>query len=280
MEDNLLNHSESASVSNLLAGKKGLIMGVANNRSLAWGAARAAHQAGADLAFTYQGQSLHSRVEELAHSIGSNFLIECDVTHQESINSLFETIENKWGKFDFLIHSIAYSDKNELKGRFLDTSEENFLNAMNISCYSFISLVRRAELLMNPGGSFITFTYYGAEKVTPHYNVMGPVKAALEASVRYMSVDLGRKNIRINAISAGPVRTLASSAIEDFKHILRWNEHNAPLARNVTLHDLGGASLFLLSSLSSGVTGEVLHVDCGYHVVGMKAADSPTWSDD
>ncbi len=259
----------------LMQGKRGLIMGVANDKSLAWGIASELAAHGAELAFTYQGDVLLKRVEPLASSVGSTFLIPCDVTRDEDLDQVFATIEKKWGKLDFVVHAIAYSDKEELKGPYYDTSRGNFLQAMDISCYSFTAIAKRAQSLMTEGGSLVTLSYYGAEKVMPHYNVMGVAKAALEASVRYLAVDLGNQNIRVNAISAGPVRTLASSAIGDFRYILKWNEHNAPLKRNTTLADVGGAGVYLLSDLSSGVTGEVLHVDSGYHVVGMKAIDAP-----
>jgi len=259
----------------LMAGKKGLIMGVANDRSIAWGIARAAADAGAELAFTYQGDALKRRVVPLAQSIDCDFVMPCDVTDEASINDLFAEIERKWGKLDFVIHAIAYADKDELKGRYVDTSAGNFRNSMLISCYSFTAIANRAEPLMTDGGSMVTLTYYGAERVMPHYNVMGVAKAALEASVRYLAVDLGPKNIRVNAISAGPIKTLAASGIGDFRQILRWNELNAPLKRNVTIEQVGNSALFLISHLGEGVTGEVLHVDSGYHVVGMKAVDAP-----
>jgi enoyl-[acyl-carrier protein] reductase I len=258
----------------LMAGKKGLIMGIANDRSIAWGIAKAVHAQGAELAFTYQGEALEKRVRPLADSIGVEMVVPCDVTDAASMDQLFAAIHGRWGKLDFLVHAIAYSDKEELKGKYVDTSPENFALTMNISCYSFTALTQRAAALMNDGGSLITLTYYGAERVMPHYNVMGVAKAALEASVRYLASDLGERNIRVNAISAGPIKTLAASGIGDFRHILRWNELNAPMRRNVTIDDVGGAGLFLLSDLSSGVTGEVLHVDSGYHVVGMMAPES------
>ncbi len=259
----------------LMAGKRGLIMGVANDRSIAWGIARAAADAGAELAFTYQGDALKRRVVPLAQSIDCDFVMPCDVTDEASINDLFAEIERKWGKLDFVIHAIAYADKDELKGRYVDTSAGNFRNSMLISCYSFTAIANRAEPLMTDGGSMVTLTYYGAERVMPHYNVMGVAKAALEASVRYLAVDLGPKNIRVNAISAGPIKTLAASGIGDFRQILRWNELNAPLKRNVTIEQVGNSALFLISHLGEGVTGEILHVDSGYHVVGMKAVDAP-----
>ncbi len=259
----------------LMAGKKGLIMGVANERSLAWGIAQAVHEQGGELAFTYQGEALEKRVRPLAESVGSDLVLSCDVTEQGSIDALFETLGQKWGKLDFLLHAIAFSDKEELKGKYVDTSFDNFQRTMNISCYSFTALAKKAAPMMTEGGALLTLTYYGAERVMPHYNVMGVAKAALEASVRYLAMDLGDQNIRVNAMSAGPVKTLAASGIGDFRYILKWNQYNSPLRRNVTLEDIGGAGLYLLSGLSSGVTGEVHHVDSGYHVVGMKRADAP-----
>ena len=259
----------------LLEGKKGLIMGVANDRSIAWGIARAAAAQGAELAFTFQGEALERRVRPLAEQVGSTLVVPCDVTSESSMDSTFAAIAESWGRLDFVVHAIAFSDKEELKGKYLNTSRDNFTKSMLISCYSFTDVCRRAAPLMSDGGSFLTLTYYGAERVMPHYNVMGVAKAALEASVRYLAVDLGDRNIRVNAISAGPIKTLAASGIGDFRHILRWNEYNAPLRRNVTLDDVGGAGLYLLSHLSGGVTGEVHHVDSGYHVVGMKAVDAP-----
>lgn len=261
----------------ILQGKKGLIMGVANNRSIAWGIAEEAKKYGAELAFTFQGEALQKRVEPLAASVGSNIVLPCDVTDPESVKAVFAELEKKWGKLDFLVHAIAYSDKEELRGRFVDTSASNFANTMNISAYSLAVVSKAAEPLMKAAGagSIITLSYYGAEKVVPHYNVMGVAKAALEASVRYLAMDMGKDNIRVNAISAGPVKTLAASGIGDFKLIFKWNEYNAPLRRNIDLKDVGGAGVFLLSELGSGVTGEVLHVDAGYHVVGMKAPDAP-----
>jgi len=257
----------------LMQGKRGLIMGVANDRSLAWGIAMALHNQGAELAFTYQGEALEKRVKPLAATIGAEHILECDVTNAASIDTTFAALEKAWGKLDFLVHAIGFSDKNELKGRYIDTSPENFALTMNISCYSFTAVMQRAEKLMTDGGSAITLTYYGAERVMPHYNVMGVAKAALEASVRYLAADLGRKNIRVNAISAGPIKTLAASGIGDFRAILRWNELNAPLRRNVTIEQVGGAGLYLLSDLGAGVTGETHHVDSGYHSVGMVAVD-------
>ena len=259
----------------LMAGKKGLIMGVANDRSLAWGIAKAIHEQGGELAFTYQGEALEKRVRPLAESVGSDLVLSCDVTDQDSIDALFDTLEQKWGRLDFLLHAIAFSDKEELKGKYVDTSFDNFQRTLNISCYSFTALAKKAAPLMTEGGALLTLTYYGAERVMPHYNVMGVAKAALEASVRYLAMDLGDQNIRVNAMSAGPVKTLAASGIGDFRYILKWNQYNSPLRRNVTLEDIGGAGLYLLSGLSSGVTGEVHHVDSGYHVVGMKRADAP-----
>lgn len=257
----------------LMHGKRGLIMGVANDRSLAWGIAKAVQAQGAELAFTYQGEALERRVRPLADQIGSKHVLECDVTNAASIDAVFDTLARDWGKLDFLVHAIGFSDKNELKGRYIDTSPENFALTMNVSCYSFTSVMQRAEKLMTDGGSAITLTYYGAERVMPHYNVMGVAKAALEASVRYLAVDLGKKAIRVNAISAGPIKTLAASGIGDFRYILKWNELNAPLRRNVTIEQVGGAGLYLLSDLGAGVTGEVHHVDSGYHSVGMVAVD-------
>jgi enoyl-[acyl-carrier protein] reductase I len=259
----------------LMAGKKGLIMGVANDHSIAWGIARAAHAQGAELAFSYQGDVLKKRVEPLAASIGANFLMPCDVTDAATMDKLFEEIDRRWGKLDFLVHAIAFADKAELKGRYVDTSADNFTKALQISCYSFTALCQRAQSRMTDGGSLLTLTYLGSERVTPHYNVMGVAKAALEASVRYLAEDLGRQRIRVNALSAGPMKTLAAAGIGDFRYILKWNEYNSPLRRNVTLEDIGGAGLYLLSDLSSGVTGETHHVDCGYHIVGMKAVDAP-----
>ncbi len=259
----------------LLSGKKGLVMGVANERSLAWGIARAAAAHGGELAFTYQGEALAKRVGPLAESVGSTVVLPCDVTDDDSVAAVFDTIGESWGGLDFLVHAIAFSDKDELKGRYVDTTAENFARTLQISCYSFTALCRRAVPLMGDGGSLLTLSYAGAERVVPHYNVMGVAKAALEASVRYLAADLGGQGIRVNAISAGPIKTLASSGIGDFRYILKWNEYNAPLKRNVTIDDVGGAALYLLSDLSGGVTGEVHHVDAGYHVVGMKAVDAP-----
>jgi enoyl-[acyl-carrier protein] reductase I len=260
----------------LMAGKRGLVMGIANERSLAWGIARALADAGAGLAVTFQGAALEKRVRPLADKLGAELVLEADVTEPASLERLFAAIGDSWGKLDFLVHAIAWSDKEQLKGRYVDTTRENFARTLDISCYSFTDLARRALPLMEAeGGSLLTLTYYGAEKVMPHYNVMGVAKAALEASVRYLAMDLGPQGIRVNAISAGPVRTLAASGIGDFRYILKWNQYNSPLRRNTTLDDVGGAALFLLSDLGSGVTGEVVHVDSGYHVVGMKAVDAP-----
>ena len=261
--------------SNILEGKRGLIMGVANDRSIGWGIASAAANAGAELAFTFQGEALEKRVRPLAESVGSSMVMPCDVGDEASMDAVFAELQEKWGKFDFLVHAIGYSDKEELKGQYVDTSRTNFMNTMDISVYSFTAVARRAAAMMNDGGSLLTLTYYGAERVMPHYNVMGVAKAALEASVRYLAVDLGGRNIRVNGLSAGPMKTLAASGIGDFRYILKWNEYNSPLKRNVTLEDVGGAGLYLLSDLSSGVSGETHHVDCGYHVVGMKAVDAP-----
>jgi enoyl-[acyl-carrier protein] reductase I len=259
----------------LMAGKRGLILGVANNRSIAWGIAKAAHAQGAEIAFTYQGDALKKRVVPLAAELGSTIVMPCDVTDTDSVDALFAELTEKWGRLDFLVHAIAYADKAELDGRYVDTSEANFTKSLMISCYSFTALAQRAEKLMTNGGSLLTLTYYGAEKVMPHYNVMGVAKAALEASVRYLAADLGKNNIRVNAISAGPIKTLAASGISDFRYILRWNEYNSPLRRTVTIEDVGGAGLYLLSDLSRGVTGEIHHVDSGYHVQGMKNEDAP-----
>jgi enoyl-[acyl-carrier protein] reductase I len=259
----------------LVAGKRGLIMGLANDRSLAWGIAQALHAQGAELAFSYQGEALQKRVAPLAAEVGSDFLIDCDVSDMDALDRAFDELKTRWDSIDFLVHAIGFSDKNELKGKFVDTSLDNFLMTMNISVYSFVAVTRKAREMMSQGGSIVTLTYYGAEKVIPHYNVMGVAKAALEASVRYLAMDLGPENIRVNGISAGPIKTLAASGIGDFRYILKWNEYNSPLRRNVTIEDVGGAALYLLSDLSSGVTGEIHHVDAGYHVVGMKAEDAP-----
>ncbi len=259
----------------LMNGKKGLIMGVANDRSIAWGIAKKAAEHGAELAFTFQGDALKKRVYPLAESVGSTIVTECDVTDEASMDSVFDLLKKEWGQLDFMVHAIAYADKEQLKGRYVDTTADNFAQSLYVSCYSFTALCRRAEPLMTDGGSILTLTYFGAERVMPHYNVMGVAKAALEASVRYLAVDLGGKAIRVNAISAGPIKTLAASGIGDFRYILKWNELNSPLKRNVTIDEVGSTGLYLLSDLGSGVTGEVHHVDCGYHVVGMKAVDAP-----
>ncbi len=258
-----------------LDGKRGLVMGVANNRSIAWGIARAARAHGAELAFTYQGDALEKRVRPLAADLDAAVVGHCDVTDPASIDAVFTEVEKLWGKLDFIVHCIAFSDKDELTGRYIDTSADNFSKTMLISCYSLTSIAQRAEKLMTGGGSMLTLTYYGAEKWMPHYNVMGVAKAALEASVRYLAADLGEKNIRVNAISAGPIKTLAASGIGDFRYILKWNEYNAPLRRSVTIDEVGETAAFLLSPMSSGVTGEILHVDAGYHVVGMKNPAAP-----
>jgi len=258
-----------------MAGKRGLIMGLANDKSIAWGIAQACADAGAELAFTYMGDAFKKRVEPLARSLGSEVMIDCNVSNPASIDAAFAEVERVWGKIDFLVHAIGFSDKNELRGRYIDTSRQNFLDTMDVSCYSFTAVAKRAEKLMGDGGAMLTLTYYGAEQVMPHYNVMGIAKAALEASVKYLAEDLGKDGIRVNAISAGPIKTLAASGIGDFRYILKWNELNSPLRRNVTINDVGKAALYLLSDLGSGTTGENLHVDAGYHVVGMKAVDAP-----
>ncbi|ABS62409.1 short-chain dehydrogenase/reductase SDR [Parvibaculum lavamentivorans DS-1] len=263
---------------NLMAGKRGLVMGVANNRSIAWGIAKACADQGAEIAFTYQGEALQKRVIPLAESVGSKLVMPCDVMDAASMDAVFATLEKEWGKIDFFVHAIAYSNKAELDGRYVDTTLDNFTASLAISCYSFAALCQRAEKLMPDGGSILTLTYYGSEKVIPHYNVMGVAKAALEASVRYLAVDLGRNNIRVNAVSAGPIKTLAASGIGDFRYILKWNELNSPLKRTVTIEEVGNSALYLLSDLGAGVTGEVHHVDAGYHVVGMKAEDAPDMS--
>jgi enoyl-[acyl-carrier protein] reductase I len=259
----------------LMAGKRGLIMGVANSRSIAWGIAEACARHGAELAFTFQGEALEKRVRPLAEQVGANLVLPCDVTDEASIDATFDALKDAWGSIDFVVHAIAFSDKDELTGRYVDTSKNNFQQTMNISCYSFTAVAQRAEKLMTDGGSLLTLTYYGAEKVMPHYNVMGVAKAALEASVRYLAEDLGKQNIRVNAISAGPIKTLAASGIGDFRYILKWNEHNSPLRRTVGTDEVGDSALYLLSNLSRGVTGEIHHVDCGYNLVGMKAVDAP-----
>ncbi|MEA3388171.1 enoyl-ACP reductase FabI [Sphingobium sp. CCH11-B1] len=259
----------------LMAGKRGLIMGLANDKSLAWGIAKQLHAQGAELAFSYQGEALGKRVKPLAEQLGSDFLIDCDVTDMDKLDAAFAEIEGRWGRLDFLVHAIGFSDKNELRGLYVDTSLDNFLLTMNVSAYSFVAVTKRARALMPEGGSILTLSYYGAEKVIPHYNVMGVAKAALETSVKYLAMDLGPENIRVNAISAGPIKTLAASGIGDFRYILKWNELNSPLRRNVTIDDVGGAGLYLLSDLAAGVTGEIHHVDAGYNVIGMKAEDAP-----
>ena len=259
----------------LLAGKRGLIMGVANNRSIAWGIAKACADQGAELALTYQGEAFRKRVEPLAADLGAVVAGDCDVTDMSSVDAVFDGLREKWGKLDFLVHAIAFSDKDELDGRYVETTRENFQRTLDISCYSFTSVAKRAAPLMKDGGSLLTLTYYGAERVMPHYNVMGVAKAALEASIRYLAVDMGDKGVRVNGLSAGPMKTLAASGIGDFRYILKWNQFNSPLRRNVTLDDVGGAGVYLLSDLSTGVTGEVHHVDCGYNIVGMKAVDAP-----
>lgn len=267
----------------LMQGKRGLIMGLANDRSLAWGIAKRLREHGAELAFSYQGEALEKRVRPLAQELGSDFLIDCDVSDMTELDKTFATLAERWPTIDFVVHAIGFSDKNELRGGYIDTSLDNFLMTMNISVYSFVAVCKRAAAMMPPydpetgkgGGSLLTLSYYGAEKVIPHYNVMGVAKAALETSVQYLAVDLGRDNIRVNAISAGPIKTLAASGIGDFRLILKWNELNSPLKRNVTIEDVGGAGLYFLSDLSSGTTGETHHVDAGYHVIGMKAEDAP-----
>jgi enoyl-[acyl-carrier protein] reductase I len=262
----------------LMTGKRGLIMGLANDKSIAWGIAKALAGAGAELAFSYQGDALKKRVEPLAKELGSDIVLPCDVADMDSVDALFESLKDRWGTLDFIVHAIGFSDKNELRGRYVDTSRQNFLTSMDISVYSFTAVVKRAAAMMPNGGSCVTLTYYGAERVMPHYNVMGVAKAALEASVRYMAEDLGKDGIRVNAISAGPIKTLAASGIGDFRYILKWNEYNSPLRKNVSIDEVGGSALYLLSDLSSGVTGETHHVDAGYHVVGMKAVDAPDMS--
>jgi enoyl-[acyl-carrier protein] reductase I len=261
-------------VNGLMTGKRGLIMGLANDRSLAWGIAQKLRAAGAEIAFSYQGEAMEKRVRPLAEQVGSDFLIDCDVSDMANLDAAFATLAARWPTIDFVVHAIGYSDKNELRGLYVDTSLDNFLLTMNISAYSFVAVAQRARPMMSPGGALLTLSYYGAEKVIPHYNVMGVAKAALEASVKYLAMDLGPEGIRVNAISAGPIKTLAASGIGDFRYILKWNELNAPLRRNVTIDDVGGAGLYLLSDLASGVTGETHHVDAGYHVIGMKAEDA------
>ena len=267
------NHSKG-----IMYGKRGIVMGVANDRSIAWGIADAIAKQGAEIAFTYQGEALQKRVAPLAESVGSDIVIPCDVSSDEAIDKTFNSLKEKWNSIDFLVHAIAYSDKEELKGEYVDTTRENFYKTMDISVYSFTAVAQRAAAMMPNGGSMITLTYYGAEKVMPHYNVMGVAKAALESSVRYLAADLGDNKIRVNSLSAGPIKTLAASGIGDFRYILKWNQYNSPLRRNVTLDDVGGCGVYLLSDLSTGVTGETHHVDCGYHVVGMKAIDAPDMS--
>jgi len=267
------NHSKG-----IMHGKRGIVMGVANDRSIAWGIADAIAKQGAEIAFTYQGEALQKRVAPLAESVGSDIVIPCDVSSDEAIDQTFNLLKEKWNSIDFLVHAIAYSDKEELKGEYVDTTRENFYKTMDISVYSFTAVAQRAAAMMPNGGSMITLTYYGAEKVMPHYNVMGVAKAALESSVRYLAADLGDNKIRVNSLSAGPIKTLAASGIGDFRYILKWNQYNSPLRRNVTLDDVGGCGVYLLSDLSTGVTGETHHVDCGYHVVGMKAIDAPDMS--
>lgn len=257
----------------LMAGKKGLVLGVANDKSIAWGIAKTVAEHGAELGFTYQGEALEKRVRPLAESVGASMVLPCDVTDEDSMDAVFSAVEKQWGKLDFLVHAIAFSDKDELKGHYLNTTRSNFLRTMDISCYSLTALAKRAAPLMSEGGSILTLTYYGAERVMPHYNVMGVAKAALEASVRYLAVDLGQYGVRVNAISAGPIKTLAASGIGDFRYILKWNELNSPLRRNVTIEEVGGSGLYFLSDLGAGVSGEVHHVDCGYHTVGMVAVD-------
>jgi enoyl-[acyl-carrier protein] reductase I len=259
----------------LMAGKRGLIMGLANDKSLAWGVAQKLREQGAELAFSYQGEALEKRVRPLAASLGSDFLIDCDVSDMAALDAAFDTLKARWPTIDFIVHAIGYSDKTQLRGRFYDTTLDNFLMTMNISAYSLVAVTQRAMPMMSQGGSIVTLTYYGAEKVVPHYNVMGVAKAALEASVRYLANDCGPQGVRVNAISAGPVKTLAASGIGDLRYIMKWNELNSPLRRNTTIEDVGGAGLYLLSELSSGVTGEVHHVDSGYHTVGMKQEDAP-----
>jgi len=259
----------------IMAGKRGLIMGLANDRSLAWGIARQLREHGAELAFSYQGDALRKRVAPLAEQLGSDLLIDCDVSDMAALDAAFASLKERWDGLDFVVHAIGFSDKNELRGGYVDTSLDNFLMTMNISVYSFCAVAARARTMMKPGGSLLTLSYYGAEKVIPHYNVMGVAKAALEASVKYLAADLGPEGVRVNAISAGPIKTLAASGIGDFRYIMKWNEYNSPLRRNVTIEDVGGAGLYLCSDLASGVTGEIHHVDAGYNVVGMKAEDAP-----
>ena len=264
-----------AEAAKLMAGKRGIVFGVANNRSIAWGITKACREQGAEIALTYQGDAIKKRVEPLAAEIGSKLVLPCDVTDEGSVEAVFKALADAWGTIDFLVHAVAFSDKEELDGRYVDTSKDNFTQTLLVSCYSFTALAKRAEKLMPNGGSLLTLSYYGAEKVMPHYNVMGVAKAALEASVRYLAADLGKENIRVNAISAGPIKTLAASGIADFRYILKWNEYNSPLRRTVSIEDVGGGALYLLSDLGRGVTGEILHIDAGYHVVGMKNEDAP-----
>jgi enoyl-[acyl-carrier protein] reductase I len=264
-----------AEATGLLRGKRGLVMGIANSRSIAWGIAKACRTHGADLAFTYQGDALKKRVEPLAAEIGARVLGHCDVAEPATIDAAFAAVQSAWGALDFVVHAIAFSDKDQLDGRYVDTTQDNFSKTMLVSCYSFTAIAQRAEKLMPRGGALLTLTYYGAEKWIPHYNVMGVAKAALEASVRHLAADLGTKNIRVNAISSGPIKTLASSAIGDFRYILKWNEHNAPLRRSVTIEEVGDTAVYFLSDLARGVTGEIHHVDAGYHIVGMKHPDAP-----
>ncbi|HTG64346.1 MAG TPA: enoyl-ACP reductase FabI [Sphingomicrobium sp.] len=259
----------------IMAGKRGLIMGLANDRSLAWGIAKLVREQGADLAFSYQGEALQKRVGPLAEQLGSDLLIDCDVSDMDALDRAFGELGKRWDGLDFVVHAIGFSDKNELRGGYVDTSLDNFLMTMNISVYSFCAVAQRARRMMKPGGSLLTLSYYGAEKVIPHYNVMGVAKAALETSVKYLAADLGPEGVRVNAISAGPIKTLAASGIGDFRYIMKWNEYNSPLRRNVTIEDVGGAGLYLCSDLAAGVTGEIHHVDAGYNVVGMKAEDAP-----
>ncbi|WP_324809202.1 enoyl-ACP reductase FabI [Sphingomonas sp. LY29] len=262
-------------MSGLLQGKRGLVMGLANDKSLAWGISKQLAEHGAELAFSYQGEALEKRVRPLADSLGSDFCFDCDVSDPARLDEAFATLQQRWDSLDFIVHAIGFSDKNELRGGYVDTSLDNFLMTMNISVYSFCAVAQRARRMMKPGGSMLTLSYYGAEKVIPHYNVMGVAKAALETSVKYLAADLGPEGIRVNAISAGPIKTLAASGIGDFRYIMKWNEYNSPLRRNVTIEDVGGAGLYLLSDLASGVTGEIHHVDAGYNVIGMKAEDAP-----
>ena len=262
----------------IMNGKRGIVMGVANDRSIAWGIAEAVAKQGAEIAFTYQGDALEKRVRPLAEKVGSTIIIPCDVSSDEAIEETFRLLKEKWDTIDFIVHAIAYSDKEELKGEYVDTTRENFYKTIDISVHSITAIAQRAAKMMPNGGSMITLTYYGAEKVMPHYNVMGVAKAALESSVRYLAADLGSDKIRVNSLSAGPIKTLAASGIGDFRYILKWNQYNSPLRRNVTLNDVGGCGVYLLSDLSAGVTGETHHVDCGYHVVGMKAIDAPDMS--